>query len=901
MTLMLALLWGCSGPPAERVFERDVVPALQRSCLSAGCHGVAPGAEVGGDVIDWERLFIQVDDDGRVLDVEQARQAALRSVDTTGAPDSSSLLRKPLSTTLGGAPHFGGAAWTRTEDPDYIAIWSWIALEEAGGEDPAPFNDLEQQFSQTVQPALLSMGCATGGCHGTRGAVPFRLDPGLLGEVGIAATRHNYESARVMLDLGPEPTGSRLLRKALPIDAGGIVHRGGNRAFLRDLDDTRAQAIIAWACAERAEIGWACGEQPTGLIFVVGTSAVEDPFDAVGTTLDTDLVLAHLDSDGQVTGEDNLTASLHSGPTSVLSPAVSPDGTEVVFTMHGPDGHRVWAMDPQTRVAEPLTHGPGDDREPTYGPDNTVWFVSTRDGSASDTGMLDAELYVVDRNTGIQTRRTWTPHIERRPVWLHTGEEAGGEIAFTALRSVFADQVRAHPFRMPPGLDTEYHQHFGITPPETLFDDLAELPDGRYALVVGEREGSLGAGQLGIVDRNMGPELPNGESAGIPGYIRPLVRLDPSSGSSGRVERAYDHPTALPDGRLLVSVASDVDLDGSSAPEWHLEILSLAETVDGPVIASRQVISDMPGRSEWDPAVVVRSRIPEVLASMQWDASQQTGLLVHQGMGFVDNLLGHLPPSGARDAREDIAWVRLVEPMPLEPGRSGAGSLNGVAPARVLAELPLADDGSFQVRIPSGTSFRLQALDADGLAVGHPHNRWLDMSPGQVMRQGINDADGYSTLCAACHGAIDGNPEHAFGVPDMMTMASVTLSRFTDGNPRRPIEALVAGSQTRREVDFTRDLAPALSGCASCHQEAPLDLSVGGEPVPTAYRSLLDGGWVVPGSARRSPLAEQVLARELDAEEFVAPDAAHGGLSDDAVDDLLTWIDLGAAFVGTSP
>ncbi|MDP2305677.1 MAG: hypothetical protein Q8P18_06590 [Pseudomonadota bacterium] len=876
----MILLLGCAPMPTPRArFDAEVVPVLERGCTASTCHGTTDVPPAG--------LTFTTDGDGTLVDLDAAYATAKSRIDTAEDPAFSTLLRKTLATTWGGLPHAAGAQFPSPEDPAYLAIAAWIAVETGGGEDPAPLSPAEQRYADTVQPELAARGCFAGGCHGIEGAVPFRLDPGVGGAFPVAATRANYDAARAMLSLDGDASQSRLLRKALPLWAGGILHKGGNTGLLDGPDDPAVAAIEAWACAEREErLGEGCAPRMDGFVYVRGPVVPADAFDL-------DVYLPGSDlwwwRDG---ASEDLTSALHATPADVRDPAIDPTGTHLLFAMRtdADAGHALYEMDLATRIARRLTEpGAATDRAPTYGPDGHVWFSSTRGGSLDDAGLRpDAELYELDPDSGTITRRTWTPHVEIRPVFLVHGNENGGEVAFTALREADPRQRRAHPFRFPPDLATEYHQHFGITPTETLVDDLRELPDGRYVALFGALDQGWEGGSLAIIDRNFGPEITDGRAASIPNYLDPVTRL-----ADGR---RWRDPAPLPDGTLLAAVS-----DGG---RFRIVSLGFAESVrgDGPAIVSEEGLAEDPELSVYDPEpVVVREPAPMAAAS-SWNPESTTGLLHHQGLPVIDALLSSLSPAGARPVRDDIVGVRLIEGLPRTDAFTG---IPARTPTRVLGELPLAADGTFQAELPAGVPFRIQGLDAAGRAVGAQHNRWFYVAPGQTLSQGVQaaDPDVYGAACAACHGALDGDPDHAFGAPDVLTTASVTLSRYQDGDPARPLEPPRLGDATRIEVDWHRDVRPLLDGCAGCH-DATLPPRLDDTPTERydqGYEALLDG-WVEPGSARGSRLVEVLTGEALDA-PGEPPDAlgagAHGGLDADALRTIARWIDLGASWVGT--
>jgi len=946
-----AALAGCSASDPAAVFRRDVVPVLESTCAASTCHGVAPGAEEAGEVIDRSQLFFDLNEAGRIADVAAARETAREAIDTS-APLLSTLLRKPLSESWGGLPHHGGENLPSLEDEAARILLDWIALEKDGGEVAPPLNALEQQFASEVQPLLFSMSCATGGCHGLSAAIPYHLDGGVQGEVSAGVTRENYTQSRRMLALGGDPSQSRLLRKSLPLHEGGIVHKGGNSTFLTRRDDPRAAPIVAWACAERAAAtgqGCLADDEPAarGVVFVRGPLAPGDPFDLDSFSPGGDLFFApFLDAELTPGQPVNLTAELHDGPADIRDPDVDASGRFVVFAMRptAAQGHSLWTLDLQSGDAEQLTQAPGllpdggiaTDRDPTWAPDGSVWFASTRAGVLAHAGRFeDSDLFEVEVATGAVARRTWTPHAERTPTFLAVGKTAG-EVLFSTLRDAVQDRAAGHLFRFPPDLHVEYHVHFGLTATEDLLLAPREMPDGRHAVVLGSLHGAWDAGRIGVIERNFGPELRGRAAAepSLPFYAPPLRRLDPGARSDGVTPRLVREVAPLADGQLLASVADGpLDLADPDADfDLRIEVLTLAEAPDGsgPQIDERRTLWDAPGVHDYDPQPVA-ARWPGP-AQGRLDLNSATGTFIHNGLPMNDALLRRPEPAGDKGletARFDD--VRLVEALPLPPNarvpvpsnelRDGqlTATSTGIGshpPSRVLAELPVAPDGSFAVDLPVGVPFRVQGLGGDGWASGAMHNRWYDVSPGQVIKQGVNHRNPtfYAAQCGACHGGLDGAPERVFIAPDVMTTATVTLSRFEGGDPRRPAALPVAGDATRRAIDFNRDIAPMLAPCAGCHGGAEPAAGLSLTDTPTtwfsdAYESLLASGEGSRGgyalvdastpSAAGSYLIERLAGRELEAPRGLAAGAGpHGDLSDEEIGLLATWIDLGATWRG---
>ena len=448
------------------------------------------------------------------------------------------------------------------------------------------------------------------------------------------------------------------------------------------------------------------------------------------------------------------------------------------------------------------------------------------------------------------------------------------------------------------------------------------------------------AGRLGIIDRNFGPEILADQLAdpALPFYAPPLARLDPTASSAGATPLLYREAAALPDGRLVAATApGPIDLADPEADfDLRIELITLGESPDGAgaVLQDRRVLVDAPSVHDFDPQPVFLAWAGPAYDRLELPAGG-TGRFLHNGLPMNDAILEALEPAGPKPldgAR--FERVRLVEALPLTPDQrvpvpaeqtrdshEGATS-TGIAahpPARVLAELPLASDGTFGVDVPSGVPFRIQGLDAGGLATGTAHNRWYDVSPGQVIKQGVGHTNPrfYAAQCAACHGGLDGDPASVFMEPDVMTTATVTLSRFEGADPRRPRVLPSAGDATRSEVDFRRDVEPILAACgdAGCHSAADQagGLTLGDDATTwysDAYESLLAPGarsaggfdWVdaATPSAVRSHLVEWLRGVELDAPGELPEGASpHGGLSDEEVSTIQTWIELGATWVGT--
>lgn len=230
--------------------------------------------------------------------------------------------------------------------------------------------------------------------------------------------------------------------------------------------------------------------------------------------------------------------------------------------------------------------------------------------------------------------------------------------------------------------------------------------------------------------------------------------------------------------------------------------------------------------------------------------------------------------------------------------RSLGVSVNGIPPVaqrRLLGEIDIEEDGSFNIEIPANIAIELQTLDADGMALRSCSWIWAKNHEPRG--------------CIGCH-------EDGELTPENMLAKAVT----------RPSIKLTLPPERRRTVDFRRDIMPIITQkCVKCHAKAdsPLrltnDLSLVRGPGIGAcfnqtYESLLapgnqpgDGKYVHPGRARTSPLVWRIFGRDtsrpwddvhLTGQVSRMPPAPAVGLTEDERRTLVEWIDMGALLDG---
>jgi hypothetical protein len=245
-------------------------------------------------------------------------------------------------------------------------------------------------------------------------------------------------------------------------------------------------------------------------------------------------------------------------------------------------------------------------------------------------------------------------------------------------------------------------------------------------------------------------------------------------------------------------------------------------------------------------------------------------------------------------------------PCDLTVGISGPGSnANGIPPLvqkRLLGEVPVEEDGSFNIEVPANLPIQLQTLDARGMALESCGWIWVKN----------REARG----CIGCHEDPELVPENVF------FQAAA-----------RPSHRLLLAPERRRTVDFRRDLMPIIDAkcaTAACHGglEAPPHLGGGlslvthdgkGAYFNQAYESLLtapdsnppapgqpvQGKYVVPGRARESRLLWHLFgydtsnpgAKGSPAYSLMPPFGCEPLTAEDRLT-FIEWIDLGASWDG---
>jgi Tol biopolymer transport system component len=515
---------------------------------------------------------------------------------------------------------------------------------------------------------------------------------------------------------------------------------------------------------------------------------------------------------------------LTAGFESATDPDVSFDGERLLFSARRTAGDPwcVYEMTLGGGDARQITCGPAGARQPVYQttiftitptsvePWVQIAFVGVDPGERDEAGVAaNTSLWSCKTDGSALRRLTYNLSNDVDPAVLPDGRMVYAGWLFSPA----SDGPEGRVPLLGIGEDGTDYQIYAGDEGLRVKRSPAPTADGRVVFVEGEGLSPDGGGRLGVVSQ-----------------ARPLHTY---RSLTTEADGLFRSPSPLPDGRLLVAWRPGPD-------RGRFGIYRFDPATGG----KEKVLEDPAWHSVGAKRVAPRPR-PDDRSSVV-RADDPSGKLYSLDVNVND--------LGARLARGEARRLRLVE---------GVASADSPPTHRLLGEIPLAPDGSYQVQVPANTPIQLQLLDADGLALRRSAWLWV-RNHGQ---QG----------CVGCHEDPERTPPNRF----VKALAE-------------PAPVLDLAPDKRRVPGFADEVAPIVAArCLSCHGE-------GGRP------PRLDGGlaslrpWMVPGEARRSRVIWHLLgrntARPWDAEAGMAAKPLPAGTDPPSADEIqafVEWIDLG--------
>jgi len=326
---------------------------------------------------------------------------------------------------------------------------------------------------------------------------------------------------------------------------------------------------------------------------------------------------------------------------------------------------------------------------------------------------------------------------------------------------------------------------------------------------------------------------------------RPLHSYRPITSDS---DGLFHSPSPLPDGTVLVSRRSADGTDTHGV--YRLD----------PYTGRFELIFDSPDYHDIQAKAVHPRPEPDGRSSVVTE-DDPNGKLYCLNVNISDLENREWLPVG------EAVRLRVLEGIAVRTQNPKRKTQNFVplAQRRILGEIDIDKDGSFNIEVPANTPIELQTLDADGMAL---------RSCGWIWAKNHEPRG-----CIGCHE--DGE----------MTPENVLASAVT-----HPSIKLTLPAQRRRTVDFQRDVMPIIAQkCARCHENSKLK---------TQNLKLESGRYVDPGRARTSPLIWHIFGRNTcrpwdetfspqSATVDQMPPAGSATLTDDERRTFVEWIDMG--------
>ncbi|MFC1792738.1 hypothetical protein ACFL3Q_04045, partial [Planctomycetota bacterium] len=331
----------------------------------------------------------------------------------------------------------------------------------------------------------------------------------------------------------------------------------------------------------------------------------------------------------------------------------------------------------------------------------------------------------------------------------------------------------------------------------------------------------------------------------------------------------FHSPSPLPDGRILVSRRSRDDTDTHGVYRLDPSSGKLEKIFDNPDYHDIQ-------------AKIVHSRSEPDGRSSVVTEKDPNGKLYCLDVYISDLAKPEWMPRGTAKR------LRVIEGVLSAPDTSNIFH-NGQMPLvqrRILGEIDIEQDGSFNIEIPANTPVELQMLDADGMALRSCDWIWARNHEPRG--------------CIGCHEDGELTPENI--LVNAVTNPSVKLNL--------PVEQ-------RRTVDFRRDVMPIIANkCVQCHSQAVSALRLTDDKASfnRSYESLLvpgdrpdSGKYVHPGSARTSLLIWRIFGRNTSrpwdstfSQQKIPrmPPVGTKALTKDEKRTFTEWIDMGALWDG---
>lgn len=381
----------------------------------------------------------------------------------------------------------------------------------------------------------------------------------------------------------------------------------------------------------------------------------------------------------------------------------------------------------------------------------------------------------------------------------------------------------------------------------------------KFVAVISGHHGVPRMGELVLFDVSKGRSEDTGAIQRIPGFGKPVKGIIKDSLVDDSWPK-FLHPFPLSDKYFLVSCKP------SPSSAWGIYLVDVFDNM--------VLIKEEPGYALFEPMPLRKSERPPMILDRVKLSEKDATVYVHDI--YAGPGLRGVPPGTVKNLRV----FQYEYSYRNQGGHYFIGMESGWDVRRMIGTVPVEADGSAMFKIPANTPVALQPLDEEGKALQQMRS-WFVGMPGEYVS------------CAGCH-----EPQNSTAALGLGIAA------------RKPPVVPEPWKGPKRGFSFVREVQPVLDRyCAGCHKgdAAPnladatvIPTSGGISPLPKSYLALH------PYIRRNGPEGDYhtLTPLEFHANTSLLLQILRKGhynvkLDEEAMDRLVTWIDLNVPAYGT--
>ncbi|MBN1908904.1 MAG: PD40 domain-containing protein [Pirellulales bacterium] len=397
-----------------------------------------------------------------------------------------------------------------------------------------------------------------------------------------------------------------------------------------------------------------------------------------------------------------LTVLLDDPAGGIRDPQVHYDGKKILFSYRkgGVHPYHLYEINTDGTGLRQLTDGPDDDIEPTYLPDGSIIFCSSRCHRFVNCWFTRvATLYKCDAD-GQNIRMLSSNNDHDNTPWVLPD----GRVLYMRWEYVDRSQVHFHHLWTMNPDGTGQMVYFGNEFGGIAMLDAKPIPGtGKVVMSASPGHGQFEhAGAVAVVDPNRGPDVPDA--------MRALTAGRPGANS-------WRDPYPIAEDCFLVARGKGLfvmDGQGNAEPFYRLP--------------------DGRGGMEVHEPRPVRARPREPVIPPRVDLSKATGRLVLADIHEGRNMAG----VGPGQIKKLLVLKQLPKPINFSGGMEPLTIYGTFTLAEIVGDVPVEPDGSAHFDVPALQSLFFVALDENDVAVKRMHS-FVTLQPGEMFS------------CVGCH------------------------------------------------------------------------------------------------------------------------------------------------------